>query len=201
LRPLQDVIVHEKNEIVLECEFEVPNLVALWTKDDMDIKHASDIDRCFSTVTGTVHRLIIQDAKLDDIGKYSCLAKLSTTTCKVHVLEEPAEVVKPLSNQEVVEKQTAVFDCVLNRARLKVSWYKDDVKLIENARIHFAQEGKIYRLYINNAQLEDKASYKIRFEESPGIFAESKAKLYVKGQSNRFEISLNFSLILFSLKK
>ena len=37
LRPLHDVIVHEKNEIFLECEFELPNLVAVWHKDDMDI--------------------------------------------------------------------------------------------------------------------------------------------------------------------
>ena len=180
MRPLQDVIVHEKNEIVLECEFELPNLVSVWTKDDMDLKHASDIDRCYPRVTGTVHRLTIKDAKLDDIGKYACTAKLSKTSCKVQVLEEPAEVIKPLHNQEVVEKQTAVFDCALNKSRLKVAWFKNDIKLTENDRIHFAQEGKIYRLYINNAQLEDKAIYRIKYEEY-GMVAESKAKLNVKG--------------------
>lgn len=155
----------------------------MWTKNDMDVKLAVDTERCYPKVTGTVHRLTIQDAKLDDFGKYACTAKLSKTTCKVQVLEEPAKVVKPMQNQEVVEKQTAVFDCTLNKAKLRVAWYRDDTKLTEDDRIHFAQEGKVYKLIINNAQLEDKTIYRIKYEEY-GVVAESKAQLNVKGLTN-----------------
>ena len=184
MRPLQDVTVHEKNEIVLECEFELPNLVAVWYKDDLDVKHALDSERCYPKISGTVHRLTIMDAKLDDFGKYSCSAKLSKTACRVQVLEAPAKVVKPMHNQEVIEKQTAVFDCTLSKPRLKVSWYRNDTKLSEDERIHFAQEGKVYKLIINDSQLEDKATYRIKYEEY-GVLAESAAQLNVKGQKQK----------------
>ena len=115
---------------------------------------------------------------MEDIGSYSCTVKLSKTNCNVKVLEPRVEVIKPLENQEVVEKQTATFSCTLSKPRLKVLWFKNDKKLSENDRIQFEQEGKIYRLIIGNAQLDDKATYKIKFEDD----AESSAKLNVKGK-------------------
>lgn len=115
---------------------------------------------------------------MEDIGSYSCTVKLSKTSCNVKVLEPRVEVIKPLENQEVVEKQTATFSCTLSKPRLKVSWFKNDKKLSENDRIQFEQEGKIYRLIIGNAQLDDKATFKIKFEDD----AESSAKLNVKGK-------------------
>ena len=119
---------------------------------------------------------------MEDIGSYSCTVKLSKTNCNVKVLEPRVEVIKPLENQEVVEKQTATFSCTLSKPRLKVSWFKNDKKLSENDRIQFEQEGKIYRLIIGNAQLDDKATYKIKFEED----AESSAQLIVKGKIKAF---------------
>ena len=162
---------------MLECEFSVPNLEAVWCKDNMDIKYAIGLDRCSKKVNGTLYQLIVSDSTLEDTGCYSCLVKLAKTSCNVKVMERPVEVVKPLTDQEVVEKQTATFSCTLSRPRLKVSWYKNNVKLSEDGRIEFAVEGKVYKLIINNAQLDDKATYKIKFEDD----AESNAKLTVKG--------------------
>lgn len=178
LRPLTDVTVYQKERILLECEFNVPNLEAVWAKDNIDIKYALGFDRCKKIVNGTVYQLEIFEAKMEDIGSYSCTVKLSKTNCNVKVLEPRVEVIKPLENQEVVEKQTATFSCTLSKPRLKVSWFKNDKKLSENDRIQFEQEGKIYRLIIGNAQLDDKATYKIKFEDD----AESSAKLNVKGK-------------------
>lgn len=169
--------VYEKQEIHLECEFELPNLESTWYKDNTEIKYALGLDRCFVKTIGTVHQLVVLDAKLDDYGKYSCAAKLNKTNCDVKVLETPVEVVKQLENQEVVEKQTAVFSCTLNRPRLRISWFKNNLKLAENERIQFEQEGKVYKLIINNSQLDDISTYKIRVEDGP----ESSAQLNVKG--------------------
>ena len=179
IRPLQDVTVYEKNEIHLECEFEIANLDSIWYKDNTDIKYALGVERCYAKTIGRVHQLVVLEARLDDYGKYSCAAKLNRTNCEVKVLETPVEVVKPLENQEVVEKQTAVFQCTLNKPRLKVTWYKNNIKLAENDRIKYEQEGKVYKLIINNSQLEDKASYKIKIEDGPESNA---AKLNVIGK-------------------
>lgn len=177
LKPLQNVTVYEKQELVLECEFSRPNVEAVWQKGDLDVKYALGTDRFTKKCDGQVYRLTIYEAKLDDAGSYSCTVKTTKTSCDVKVLERPVEVMKSLEDQEVVEKQKATFVCTLSKPRLKVAWYKGDKKLSENDRIQFVQEGKVYKLVINNSQLDDAGMYKIKF----GDEAESTAELFVKG--------------------
>lgn len=176
LKPLENVSVYEKQEIVLECEFNRANCEAIWHKDNIEVKYSLGLDRFSKKVIGTVHRLTIYEAKLDDAGSYSCTVKKTKTSCDVKVSEKPVEVMKMLEDQEVVEKQKATFVCTLSKPRLKVTWFKNDQKLSENSRVQFVQEGKIYKLVIENAQLEDRAVYKIKFEDE----AESSAELFVK---------------------
>ena len=177
MKPLQDVSVYEKQEIVLECEFNCHSFDALWQKDNIEVRYSLGSDRFSKRVNGNVYTLIIHEAKLDDAGSYSCTVKKGKTSCSVKVSEKPVEVMKMLEDQEVVEKQTATFVCTLSKPRLKVAWYKNDQKLSENNRIQFVQEGKVYKLIIGDAQLDDAAEYKIKF----GDEAESKAELFVKG--------------------
>lgn len=169
--------VYDKQEVVLECELSKPNVEVIWQKDNVDVKYSLGLDRFNRKVNGNVYRLTIYSATMDDPGNYSCSLKTTKTSCEVKVLEKPVEVIKLLEDEEVAEKQTATFQCVLSKPRLKVVWYKDDQKIKENDRIQFAQEGKVYKLVINNAQLEDRGTYKIKFEE-----AESSAQLSVKGK-------------------
>ena len=124
----------------------------------------------------SVYSLVIPEAKLEDAGTYSCTVKLTKTSCVVKVAEKPVEVLKALEDEEVTEKQTATFVCTLSKPRLRVSWYKNDQKLTENRRVQFVQEGKVYKLVINDAQLDDADEYKIRFDEE----GEVKAQLRVK---------------------
>lgn len=176
LKPLENVTVYEKQELILECEFSRPNIEAVWQKDNIEVKYSLGMDRFNKKVNGNVHRLTIYEARLEDAGSYSCTVKKTTTNCQVKVLEKPVEIMKMLEDQEVMEKQRATFVCTLSKPRLKVTWYKNDQKLSENNRIQFVQEGKVYKLIIDNAELEDRAVYKIKYEE-----AESSAELFVKG--------------------
>lgn len=174
-KPLENVTVYEKKEICLECEFNKPNEEAMWQKDNIDIKYSMEADRYSKKVSGNNYKLVIYEAKLEDAGSYTCIVKKGKTSCTVKVLETPVEILKPLEDQEVVEKQKATFVCTLSKPRLKVTWYKNDTKLTENDRVQFMQEGKVYKLIINNSKLEDAAQYKIKFDET-----ESMAYLTVK---------------------
>jgi hypothetical protein len=176
LKPLDNISIYEKQEIYLECSFSQPNSEPVWLKDNIDIKFSVGSDRFTKKVVENIYTLVIPEAKLEDAGTYACTVKLTKTSCTVKVLEKPVEVMKMLEDQEVVEKQTATFACSLSKPRLKVSWYKNGQKLSESKRIQFVQEGKVYKLVINDAQLDDAAEYKIKFGEE----AESNAQLMVK---------------------
>jgi titin len=178
VRPLQDVTVYEKQEISLECEFSEPNYdQVLWQKDNVDVKYALGSDRFTKRIEGNVYKLVVYEAKLEDLGSYSCTVKKTKTTCNVKVLEKPVEFLKKMEDQEVVEKQKATFVCTLSKPRLKVTWYKGDKKLKENDRIQFAQEGKVYKLIIDNCALDDAGAYTCKYEPDN---IESSAELHVK---------------------
>ncbi len=185
MKPLENVTVFEKQQIVLECEYNQPNLEAVWQKDNIDIKYSIGLDRCNRKCNGTIYSLVIYESRFEDAGLYTCTLKHAKTSGEVKVLEKPVEVIKPLQDEEVVEKQTATFVCTLSKPRLKVTWLKNGKKINENDHFQFAQEGKVYKLMINNAQLDDADKYTIKFGEE----AESTAELFVKGLFKRFIFS------------
>jgi titin len=170
--------VYEKQEIVLECEFSRPNVEANWQKGSMEIKYSLEPERYAKKCEGGVYRLTIFEAKLEDAGAYSCTVKTTKTSCDVKVLELLAEVMKPLEDQTVVEKQRATFTCTLSKPRLKVAWFKGATKITENKDIQFVQEGKVYKLVISNAKLDDAGQYTVKYENE----CESTAELTVKGK-------------------
>ena len=187
LKPLENISVYEKQEIFLECSFSHPNGEPVWLKDNIDVKFSIGSDRFIKKVSENVYTLVIPEAKLEDAGNYSCTVKMAKTNCSVRVSEKPVEVVKMLEDQEVIEKQTATFLCTLSKPRLKVNWYKNDQKLSENKRFQFVQEGKVYKLVINDAQIDDAAEYKVKFEDE----VESKAQLVVKDAPTSLKSKLN----------
>lgn len=176
IKPLENVTVHEKQQISLQCELSKPNGDVIWQKDGVDVKYSLGVERFTKKADGNVYKLTVYEANLDDAATYSCSLKQTKTSCVVKVLEKPVEIIKPLENEEVAENQKATFVCVLSKPRLKVSWYKDGEKIKEGGRFQFAQEGKIYKLIIDGAQTDDKATYKIKLDD-----LESEAELYVKG--------------------
>ena len=77
IKELEDVKVTEsKATVTLECELSKAGLRVEWTKDKKALRRD---ERCDIVADGRVHRLVIEDVKSEDIGKYSCTyEKLST---------------------------------------------------------------------------------------------------------------------------
>ena len=86
LKPLENKTVYEKQELVLECEFNRPDVEAVWHKDNIEVKYSLGADRFSKKVNGTVHKLTVYEAKLEDAGAYSCYVKLTKPSCNVKVL-------------------------------------------------------------------------------------------------------------------
>jgi hypothetical protein len=179
LKPLKDLTVYEKDEIVLECEFNRPNVEASWQKDNVDIKYSLGTERHNKKVNGNVYRLTIYEAKLEDAGSYSCTVKSTKTSCVVKVLDN---IAKGLSNQSCTEGDEVKFECLFNKEvkSENVIWYKDGVKVDhgdDKGRFQIISDGKTQTLVIKNAKLDDIGNYEIKIGN-----LKSSATLKVKGK-------------------
>ena len=94
-------------------------------------------------------------------------------------VELPIEFLRPLSNLEVQEKQTATFECEINKPKQEATWYQAGTKITpEMERIHPESDGKLFRLVIDSCQLDDTHKYKCSFKN-----AQTSAKLNVLGKN------------------
>lgn len=181
LTPLKNVTVYEKDEIILECEFNRSNIEAIWQKDNADIKYSLGIDRYNKKFNGNVYRLTIYEAKLEDAGSYSCIVKSTKTSCEVKVLDN---IAKGLSDQRCTEGEDAKFEIKFNKdIKLEnITWFKDGVKLEngdDKGRIEIISDGKTNVLLIKNAKLDDVGNYEVKVGN-----LKSSANLKVKGIFN-----------------
>lgn len=76
VKPLSDQTVSEHFDVCLECETSKPGVKVTWLKDGEDIT----LDERFKVISdGTIQKLIIPDASLDDEAQYTCTVGDKTT--------------------------------------------------------------------------------------------------------------------------
>ena len=74
--------------------------------------------------------------------------------------ELPIEFTKPLKDTEIMEKQTLIMSCEVNKANAKATWQKEGKPLEASDRITITCEKHVHTLTIENATLEDDSIYK-----------------------------------------
>ncbi|KAK3082923.1 hypothetical protein FSP39_009100 [Pinctada imbricata] len=171
-RPLNDVNARENDNITLECEFTKPNSSVKWLKDGKEI---TPDDRVRFNVDGYIHQLLIDDVTLDDKAKYSCVCGDVSTEATLSVEELPLDLIKPLENTTITEKQPVTLECELSKPNQKVVWKKDSKELRLRDDMTFIVDKGHHKLVINNAELDDEGEYSV---EVDGI--STTAKLTVK---------------------
>ena len=87
-------------------------------------------------------------------------------------------MLKPLTNLEVTEKQTATFECEFSKPKQTAKWFqKGDEITAEWARFHPEVEGTVHRLVINDTQMDDADKYRCVIKDK-----QTSAKLTVLGK-------------------
>ena len=77
--------------------------------------------------------------------------------------EIPVDTIRGLSNLEIYEKQSATFECEFNKANLKVKWFQAGDQITPNwTRFKPEVDGKVHRLHISDAEMDDAAKYSCR---------------------------------------
>ncbi|GFS00827.1 titin [Elysia marginata] len=162
LKPLRNVTATEGEKIVLEVELSKPDYPVTWKRDGVTFKPG---DKSRVIVDGCIHRLEIDAAELDDEANYSLHA--GDKSCKALVLVEElaVEIIKPLEDQNIVEKEPIEFTCELSKPGVKVSWLKDGFKVSEEDGFKITTDGAKHTITKDSATLDDAGKYMLVFED------------------------------------
>ena len=106
---------------------------------------------------------------------------LSLAACLIINLSFPEEktiFTKPLTEQTVVEKQTATFECEVSKPKKVVKWYRNGKEISKtDKRYEIIVNGCKHMLKVKNCALEDTdAEFTAKVED-----AETSAPLKVEG--------------------
>lgn len=80
--PLKELTVSETQNVTLECQVNKPGAKLTWIKDGTTLTPSERVD---IMVEGTVHRLHIKQAVLDDQGEYMVTVGVAVSKAPLHV--------------------------------------------------------------------------------------------------------------------
>ncbi|KAG6929398.1 obscurin, cytoskeletal calmodulin and titin-interacting RhoGEF, partial [Chelydra serpentina] len=171
-KPLVDIQAPEKDKVTFECELSRPNVEVKWFKNGSELRPSKKV----AIISQEIKRsLIIHKCDYDDQGTYVCDAADDKSSATLMVHARDIEIIKPLEDVEVNEKESASFTCEISHDEVQTQWYKNDNKLRAGDHIKMRQEGKTYTLVYKSVHVEDAAEIKFVAEK-----AESRAQLRVK---------------------
>ena len=87
---LKDTEVLVSQDVTLACTVSKDDVQLTWKKNGKEIK--PDGKKYEVVVEGTVHRLVIHDAQLDDDAEYQCCFGDDVSSCKLHVEGNPSVI-------------------------------------------------------------------------------------------------------------
>ncbi|XP_070426092.1 obscurin isoform X23 [Equus przewalskii] len=171
-RPLQDVVATEKDKVTLECELSRPNVDVRWLKDGVELRVGKTVG---VMAQGACRSLIIYRCELGDQGVYVCDAHDAQSSASLKVQGRNVQIVRPLEDVEVMEKEGASFSCEVSHDEVPAQWFREGSKLRPSDNVRIRQEGRTYILVYRRVLAEDAGEIKFVAEN-----AESRAQLRVK---------------------
>ncbi|XP_078455386.1 obscurin [Lampetra planeri] len=171
VRPLQDVAVEEEQAVSLECELSEAAADVVWRKDGRELEAGG---RVAAGRDGNLVRLVVQAARPQDSGVYSCEAGAASSSATVHVRELPLQILEPLIDQEATEGESARLSCRLSKPHASVAWSRGSQPLHDGDKFEPRVDGRTAVLVIRDVGPDDAGTYTCRAGEQ-----ESAARLSV----------------------
>ncbi|XP_076994026.1 obscurin-like isoform X3 [Tamandua tetradactyla] len=171
-RPLQDVVATEKEKVTLDCELSRPNVDVCWLKDGVELRAGKSVG---VVAQGACRSLVIYRCELGDQGMYVCDAHDAQSSASLKVQGRHIQMVRPLEDVEVMEKEGATFTCEVSHDEVPAQWFREGSKLRPSDNVRIRQEGRTYTLIYRRVLAGDAGE--IKFVAGN---AESRAQLRVK---------------------
>nr|XP_006823016.1 PREDICTED: titin-like [Saccoglossus kowalevskii] len=154
-KELKDVDVIERETARFDVEVSHEKAEVTWLKDGKEIEPSM---RYEYKVDGKQRSLIIHGVTPDDEAEYTCVLGKEKSNGGLFVEPPPVEFVVPVKPVDVIERQTAAFECEISEDA-EVTWQKDGEDIQPSEKYEYISEGKIRKLVIHNCNFEEEAEY------------------------------------------
>jgi hemicentin len=152
---LIDVHVRKHETAIFELKVPTKTTRVKWFKDNEPIVP----NEKYKIEQGKVNRLIITDAiPFDDEAKYVAKVEDEQVSALLTV-EDFVEILKPLKDQSLFEKETLVLNVEVSDKNAPGTWYKDGVPLEISSNVTIESMNGKHQLTIDNCTLDHSGNY------------------------------------------
>ncbi|KAF7230095.1 obscurin-like protein 1a [Nothobranchius furzeri] len=175
VKPLRDRTALEKHRVILECTVSSPHSSATWYKDKEELVSS---DRVEILEDGCIHKLVIQQATVEDEGTYMIEVGEHTSKAKLMVEAQALAMMKDLKDVEVTEPELASFQCEVSVAISKPPvWTLNGVTLRSGPSVRLEEQGTVHKLILKDTNVDMNGTVKFTLGK-----AKSSATLTVRGK-------------------
>ncbi|KAK7889482.1 hypothetical protein WMY93_025042 [Mugilogobius chulae] len=155
-RELQRIVVKEGNIGTFSCELSKPGAPVEWRKGRVLLKPSPKYEM---KQDGKITKLIINEIEDCDAGHYTCKTTDSQTTAELVVQDTPPSFKIPLHNQEVMEGNSVILHCELNKPASSVEWRRQGELLRSGDKYQIRKKEVLLELKIMKADIDDGGEY------------------------------------------
>lgn len=117
-------------------------------------------ERIHLEINGKQQTLIIKNAKLEDVGEYSCCLNERISKAKLIIQYPSTEFIKRLDDEYNIDEQCeTVLTVEISRPDVDVYWYHNGEELRETSNIKMISEETIRKLIIHHTRITDSGEY------------------------------------------
>nr|XP_031538730.1 myosin-binding protein C, slow-type [Vicugna pacos] len=156
-KQLEDTKAYCGERVELECEVSEDDANVKWFKNGEEIIPGPR-SRYFIKVEGKKHILVIEGATKADTAEYSVMTTGGQSSAKLSVDLKPLKVLTPLTDQTVNLGKEICLKCEISE-NISGKWTKNGLPVQETDRLKVVHKGRIHKLVIANALIEDEGDY------------------------------------------
>uniref|UniRef100_A0A5F8H2L6 Obscurin-like protein 1 n=1 Tax=Monodelphis domestica TaxID=13616 RepID=A0A5F8H2L6_MONDO len=154
--PLEDVVVTEGGSATFQLELSQSGVTGEWARGGVRLEPGRN---CQISAQGHNHCLVLSGLGLADTGTVSFTTDTLRCAARLEVKEIPLAIVKGLQDLEVIEGDSATFECELSRTQADLTWDKDGQELSPSPRLRIQALGSRRLLQLRCCGPKDAGTY------------------------------------------
>ncbi|XP_043850339.1 obscurin-like protein 1 isoform X4 [Dromiciops gliroides] len=154
---LEDVVVTEGGSATFQLELSQSGVVGEWARGGVRLEPGRN---CQISAQGHNHSLVLSGLGLADTGTVSFTTDTLRCAARLEVKEIPLAIVRGLQDLEVMEGDSATFECELSRTQADLTWDKDGQELSPSPRLRIQALGSRRLLQLRHCSPADAGTYR-----------------------------------------